>query len=88
MTDMQAVFQLVDSLTEEEKNQLLEYLEETISLSPQGKRIPDLFAGHWMSDADEPRVLGLFAGKGYWMSDDFDDELPDEFWNFDEDFGL
>ncbi len=63
MTDMQAVFQLVDSLTDEEKNQLLEYLEETISLSPQGKRIPDLFAGGWMSD-------------------DFDDELPDEFWNF------
>ena len=29
----------------------------------------------------KPRVAGL--GKGTtWMSDDFDDELPDEFWGF------
>lgn len=28
------------------------------------------------------RTAGL--GKGYWMSDDFDDELPDEFWGFDK----
>ncbi len=26
----------------------------------------------------KPRVAGL--GKGYFMSNDFDDELPDEFW--------
>ena len=30
-----------------------------------------------------PRVFGLGAGKT-WMSDDFDDELPDEFWGFDK----
>lgn len=29
------------------------------------------------------RVLGL-GKKGYFMSDDFDDELPDEFWGFDK----
>jgi hypothetical protein len=28
---------------------------------------------------EPPRVLGLHAGK-LWMSDDFDAELPDEFW--------
>ncbi len=28
------------------------------------------------------RTAGL--GKGYFMSDDFDDELPDEFWGFDK----
>jgi antitoxin (DNA-binding transcriptional repressor) of toxin-antitoxin stability system len=29
------------------------------------------------------RIAGL--GKGtMWMSDDFDDELPDEFWGFDK----
>lgn len=28
------------------------------------------------------RTPGL--GNGYWMSDDFDDELPDEFWGFDK----
>lgn len=26
------------------------------------------------------RVLGLGKGEGYFMSEDFDDELPDEFW--------
>lgn len=30
-----------------------------------------------------PRVLGLRTGT-IWMSDDFDDELPDEFWGFDK----
>ncbi len=28
------------------------------------------------------RIFGL--GKGYWMSDDFNDELPDEFWGWDK----
>jgi antitoxin (DNA-binding transcriptional repressor) of toxin-antitoxin stability system len=31
----------------------------------------------------KPRVFGLGKGKT-WMSDDFDDELPDEFWGFDK----
>lgn len=30
------------------------------------------------------RVLGLGRGEGYFMSDDFNDELPDEFWGFDK----
>lgn len=30
------------------------------------------------------RILGLGRGEGYFMSDDFDDELPDEFWGFDK----
>ena len=29
------------------------------------------------------RIFGLGKGKT-WMSDDFDDELPDEFWGFDK----
>ncbi len=28
---------------------------------------------------NKPRVAGLHAGMG-WISDDFDDELPDSFW--------
>ena len=32
------------------------------------------------------RVFGL--GKGYWMSEDFDDELPEEFWLGDDEFWL
>ncbi len=31
---------------------------------------------------NQQRVLGLGRGKGYFMSDDFNDELPDEFWGF------
>ena len=31
----------------------------------------------------KPRIAGL--GKGtMWMSENFDDELPDEFWGFDK----
>ena len=30
------------------------------------------------------RILGLGKGEGYFMSEDFDDELPDEFWGFDK----
>lgn len=41
-----------------------------------------------ISETERPfasqRVLGLGKGKGYFMSDDFDDELPDEFWGFDK----
>ncbi len=32
----------------------------------------------------QQRILGLGKGKGYFMSEDFDDELPDEFWGFDK----
>lgn len=32
------------------------------------------------------RIAGLHDGQG-WISDDFNDELPDEFW-FGEDFGI
>ena len=31
----------------------------------------------------KPRIAGLGRGT-MWMSDDFDDELPDEFWGFDK----
>jgi len=30
------------------------------------------------------RKLGLGSPDGYWMSDDFDAELPDEFWGFNK----
>jgi antitoxin (DNA-binding transcriptional repressor) of toxin-antitoxin stability system len=32
----------------------------------------------------QQKILGLGRGKGYFMSDDFDNELPDEFWGFDK----
>ncbi len=30
------------------------------------------------------RVLGLGSGKGYFVANDFDAELPDDFWGFDK----
>ena len=31
----------------------------------------------------KPRIAGLGRGT-MWMSEDFDDELPDKFWDFDK----
>lgn len=36
--------------------------------------------------SEKERIAGLNQGE-IWMSDDFNDELPDEFW-FGEDFGI
>lgn len=57
---------------------------DEIVLEENGKPIAKI-----LPIAEEPtepvqRVLGLGKGKGYFMSDDFDDELPDEFWGFDK----
>ncbi len=38
------------------------------------------------TEPKKERVAGLHDGQG-WISDDFNDELPDEFW-FGEDFGI
>lgn len=35
-------------------------------------------------NVSKKRVLGLGKGNGYFMSKDFDDELPDDFWGFDK----
>jgi antitoxin (DNA-binding transcriptional repressor) of toxin-antitoxin stability system len=34
--------------------------------------------------ANSVRKFGRGRIEGYFMSDDFDDELPDSFWGFDE----
>lgn len=70
--DMQALFEIIDSLEPAELQQLRDYLEhhhtETPSPSP-----------------DTPRILGLHAHLGSaWMSDDFNAELPDDFWGWDK----
>jgi hypothetical protein len=51
MTNMQAVFQTVDSLTPEEREQLRLYLEQHPAppVRPQ-TRIPGLFVGGWISE--------------------------------------
>ncbi len=37
-------------------------------------------------ESKKERVFGMYDGQG-WISDDFNDELGDEFW-FGEDFGI
>ncbi|MBZ0315435.1 MAG: DUF2281 domain-containing protein [Anaerolineae bacterium] len=67
MTDMQAVFQLVKTMTPEELEELAQFLEaqrDQVQNTPQ-----------------QPRILGLHANTGpFWISDDFNDPLPDAFW--------
>ena len=64
MTDMDALYQAVDELTPEEREQLLEYIQQARQ-APTGPL--------------KERVFGLHRGA-ITMSDDFDDELPDSFW--------
>lgn len=72
MTDMQRLFEEVDALSAEEIQELYTYIQQNhIQFVP-------------MKPAEKPlkqRVLGLHAHLGEaWMSDDFNDELPDSFW--------
>ena len=47
------------------------------------KRIVGLGSKNGESGKAEQRVFGRGEGK-IWMSDDFNEELPDEFWGFDK----
>ena len=58
---------------------------EEIVLEENGKPIAKITPIE-EAEQTEPkqRILGLGKGKGYFMSEDFDDELPDEFWGFNK----
>ncbi len=74
MADLQALFQAVNELSAEDLKELYRYITETRMefTNPPAEEQPD---------TNKPRILGLHAHLGKaWMSDDFDDELPDEFW--------
>ena len=61
----------IDALSPEERQELRQYLDQ---VEAQPKPVK------------KQRILGMHAHLGnFWMSDDFDDELPDEFWGFDRD---
>ena len=57
---------------------------EEIVLLDNGKPVEKLVRFEQLKS----RIAGLHAGEVIYISDDFDDPLPDEVWNFDEDFGL
>jgi antitoxin (DNA-binding transcriptional repressor) of toxin-antitoxin stability system len=58
---------------------------DEIILEENGKPIAKITPiGEVEETKPKQRVFGLGKGKT-WMSEDFDDELPDEFWGFDKD---
>jgi hypothetical protein len=72
MADLQALLQAVDELSAGELKQLYDYILQT--------RVQFMDA-HEAPVPAAPRILGLHEHLGQaWMSDDFNDELPQEFW--------
>jgi hypothetical protein len=72
MADLQALIQAVDELNADELKQLYNHIVET--------RMQFIDA-HQTLTVPTLRVLGLHEHLGQaWMSDDFNDELPQEFW--------
>lgn len=74
MADMETLFKQVDALTAEEVKQLYTYIVE--------RHVRFVSAG----EAPKERTLGLHAHLGpHWMSGDFNEELPIEFWLGEDD---
>ena len=72
MADLQALIQAVDELNADELKQLYNHILETRIQFTDAHETPTL---------PPSRVLGLHEHLGQaWMSDDFNDELPEEFW--------
>ena len=75
------VFNLVETefqkLSLQKQKELLQILIGKLGLRQTKKVAAD--STQLNPENNQRRVLGLHEGKG-WISDDFDDELPDEFW--------
>ncbi|MFN7930151.1 MAG: DUF2281 domain-containing protein [Blastocatellia bacterium] len=73
------VFHLIETefqkLTLPKQKELLQSLIAKLGMAGTEKAAP----GASESVLPQGRVLGLHEGQG-WISDDFNDELPDEFW--------
>ncbi len=64
-------------LSLQKQTELLQVLVNKFGLRLKESVTPDTLQVN--TENKQRRVLGLHEGKG-WISDDFDDELPDEFW--------
>ncbi len=57
---------------------------DEIVIESNGKQVAKILPiGPIKKNNRKQRVFGLGKGKS-WMSEDFNDELPDEFWGFDK----
>jgi hypothetical protein len=74
VADLDVLLRAVDELSDEEVRRVHDYIVRT-RLHMEGE--PSNSA-----NVQPKRVLGLHAHMGQaWLSDDFNDELPDQFWN-------
>lgn len=64
MTTLEVIEQVAEALTPEERRSLIAYLQK-LEAAPEVTPM-------------QKRTPGLFSG--FWMSEDFNDELPDSFW--------
>ena len=72
MADLQTVIKAVDELNADELKQLYNHIVETRMHFTEAQETDNV---------PKTRVLGLHEHLGQaWMSDDFNDELPQEFW--------
>lgn len=59
--------------------------DEAIVLTQNGRKIAEVKPLEESAlEKPKERVFGLGAGKGYYMADDFDAELPESFWMGEE----
>jgi hypothetical protein len=65
----ESIINKLQEITLDKQKQILEYVEALTE-----EKEP--------SSSQKKRVFGLHQGK-IWMSDDFNQPLPDNFWNFD-----
>lgn len=74
-------------------NEVQRLLPGLLALAKDGDEIIIEENGHELAkvipsttpDPVKQREFGRGRPAGYFMSDDFDDELPDEFWGFEKD---
>ncbi|MEI6777848.1 MAG: hypothetical protein WCK70_13190 [Chloroflexales bacterium] len=71
MTTVHDVLMIATQLTPVEQLEVIQALSRVLQ-----QQYAEKFSG---ASVSSPRILGLHAGK-IWVSDDFDAELPDEFW--------
>ncbi|HLA94488.1 MAG TPA: type II toxin-antitoxin system prevent-host-death family antitoxin [Pyrinomonadaceae bacterium] len=72
-----------DEIVIEENGEEIGTITPTAKRKSGKKRIAGLGREGVDSAEKKQRVLGLGRGT-IWMSEDFNDELPDEFWGFDK----
>lgn len=69
MIDLEALYKTIDELSPEELKRLFKYIE-----SKNAQITAD-------EPSSKPRIIGLHEHLGHaWMSEDFNDPLPEEFW--------